>query len=143
MLKRHDSLLWLISALFLGIACILDATGASAQTREIRVAVSTGQFVQLARPAKNVFIADPNIADLQVPSPAGVFIYGKRAGTTSFYALDDAGRVILNANVVVTYNIGDMQRLLQQEAPNAAIRVESTPGGIVISGVVPNADVAD
>ncbi len=64
-----------------------------------------------------------------MPSPQAVFVYGKKTGTTSFYALDDSGRVIMNANVVVTYNIGDLQRLLQQEAPNAAINVESTPSG--------------
>ena len=143
MLKRHHSLLRLISALLFGIMAVLGATGASAQTREIRVAVSTGQLLQLPRPAKNVFIADPNIADLQVPSPVDVFVYGKKTGTTSFYALDDAGKVILNATVVVTYNVGDLQRLLQQEAPNAAIRVESTPAGIVLSGVVANAEIAD
>lgn len=143
MVKRHNGLSYLISALLLGIVSVLYATGASAQTREIRVAVSTGQLVQLGRPAKNVFIADPNIADLQVPSAQDVFIYGKKTGTTSFYALDDAGHVIMSANVVVTYNIGDLQRLLQQEAPNAAITAESTPGGIVLSGVVPNAETAD
>src|SRR5690348_10386351 len=106
MVKRHNGLLYLISALLLGIIGVLWTTGASAQTREIRVAVSTGQLVQLGRPAKNVFIADPNIADLQVPSPQDVFIYGKKSGTTSFYALDDAGHVIMSANVVVTYNVG-------------------------------------
>jgi pilus assembly protein CpaC len=143
MTKHHDGLLCLVSALLLGIMGILFATDASAQTREIRIAVSTGQLIQLPRPAKNVFIADPNIADLQVPSPQGVFVYGKKAGITSFYALDDAGRVILNANIVVTYNVGDLQRLVQQEAPNAAIRVESSPSGIVLSGVVPNAEIAD
>jgi pilus assembly protein CpaC len=142
MIKRQHGLLCLISAFF-GIMGILFATGASAQTREIRIAVSTGQLVQLPRPAKNVFIADPNIADLQVPSPQDVFVYGKKTGTTSFYALDDAGHAIMSASVVVTYNVGDLRRLLQQEAPNAAINVESTPGGIVISGVVPNADSAD
>jgi pilus assembly protein CpaC len=143
MLKRDFGPLCLISALLLGIMAFLGASSASAQTREIRIAVSTGQLVQLPRPAKNVFIADPNIADLQVPSPQGVFVYGKKTGTTSFYALDDAGRVILNANVVVTYNVGDLQRLVQQEAPNAAIRVESTPSGIVISGVVAPAEIAE
>ena len=143
MLKRLDSLRHLIAALLLGSMAILGATGASAQTREIRVAVSTGQLIQLPRPAKNVFIADPNIADLQVPYPQGVFVYGKKTGTTSFYALDDAGHVILNANIVVTYNAGDLRRLLQQEAPNGAINVESTPSGIVISGVVANAEIAD
>jgi pilus assembly protein CpaC len=143
MAKRHQSLLCLISALFAGIIATLVTTGVSAQTREIRIGVSTGQLVQLPRPAKNVFIADPNIADLQVPSPQAVFIYGKRTGTTSFYALDDAGRPMMSATVVVTYNVSDLQRLLQQEAPSAAINVESTPGGIVISGVVPNAEIAD
>lgn len=143
MLTRQSGRLRLISALMAGIVGLLLATAANAQTREIRVAVSTGQLVRLPRPAKNVFIADPNIADLQVPSPQDVFVYGKKTGTTSFYALDDAGRVIMNASIVVTYNTGDLQRLLQQEAPNAPINVESTPGGIVLSGVVPNAEVAD
>lgn len=143
MQKRQNGMLCVISALVLGITAILGATDASAQTREIRVAVSTGQLVHLPRAAKNVFIADPNIADLQVPSPQDVFVYGKKTGTTSFYALDDGGSVILNASVVVTYNVGDLRRLLLQEAPNAAINVESTPGGIVLSGVVANAEIAE
>lgn len=143
MVKRHNTMLCLISALLVAIIGTLFGPSASAQTREIRVAVSTGQLVQLPRPAKNVFIADPNIADLQVPSPQDVFVYGKKTGTTSFYALDDAGHVILNASVVVTYNVGDLQRLLQQEAPNAAINVQSTPGGVVISGAVPNAEISE
>jgi pilus assembly protein CpaC len=143
MTTRYPALSRLIPALIFGVIAVLSATGATAQTREIRIGVSAGQLIELSRPAKNVFIADPNIADLQVPSPRAVFIYGKKTGTTSFYALDEDGRQIMNAAIVVTYNVGDLQRLLQQEAPNAAIGVESTPSGIVLSGVVPNAETAD
>jgi pilus assembly protein CpaC len=143
MITRYQILSRLLPALILGVIAVLSATGATAQTREIRIGVSAGQLIELSRPAKNVFIADPNIADLQVPSPRAVFIYGKKTGTTSFYALDEEGRQIMSAAIVVTYNVGDLQRLLQQEAPNAAINVESTPSGIVLSGVVPNAETAD
>jgi pilus assembly protein CpaC len=119
-----------------------DPALAQTPTRQIRVEVSTGQLIDLPTAARNVFIADPNIADLQVPSPRSIFLFGKKAGTTSLYAIDAAGHQILSASVVVTYNVTELQRLVQQEAPNYPIAFTSTPGGIVLSGTVPNAETA-
>src|SRR5580693_274356 len=84
-LKRlQPRLSWPIIALFLFAAAeSLGAAPADAQTpmQEIHLELSTGQLIDLPQPAKNVFIADPAIADLQVPSPRNVFIFGKKTGT--------------------------------------------------------------
>lgn len=113
------------------------------QRRTISVEVSTGQLIELPAAARNVFIADPNIADVQVPDPRQVFVFGKKTGMTTLYALGDDGRQILNANIVVSYNLAGLQRMVQQEAPNSPISVTSTPGGVVLSGTVPDAKTAD
>lgn len=146
MIKGREVFRYPLSLLSVLIAIAFFAIStAYAQTemRHITIEVSTGKLINLPRPAKNVFIADPGIADLQVPSPRDVFLFGKRTGTTSLYALDANGHPILSATVTVTYDIADLQRLVQQEAPNSPIRFTSTPGGIILSGTVPDANTAD
>ena len=146
MTKIQNLLLCRMAALTLIIAvATVAASLAGAQTsgQQIQVELSTGKLIELSRPAKNVFIADPGIADIQVPSPRNIFLFGKKTGTTSLYALDEEGRPIINATVIVSYNIGGLQRLVQQEAPDSPINFTSTPSGIELSGVVPDAETAE
>ncbi len=49
--------------------------------------VSQGKLIVLPAPATNVFIADPAVADVQVANADHVFVFGKKAGRTSLYAL--------------------------------------------------------
>ena len=44
------------------------------------IAVSEGITIPLPQPAQTIFIADPNIADIQAPSNTTIFMFGKRPG---------------------------------------------------------------
>jgi len=145
MLIRFPVARWLMALLTVGLAIVSagpTVAQTQTQTQQIQLEVSSGKLVNLPRPAKSVFVADPNIADLQVPSPRNVFVYGKKAGSTSVYALDEEGRQILRAEVVVSYNVTALMRAVQQDVPNATVKFSSTPSGLQLSGVVPDAQTA-
>ncbi len=61
-----------------------------------------GTLIRLARPANTVFVANPDIADVQVKSPELVYITAKSPGATVIYAVDSDDNVLLNAPVRVS-----------------------------------------
>jgi pilus assembly protein CpaC len=125
------------------LAAMLFASEAMAQRREMRVAVSSARVVEFPRPARTVFIADPAIADIQVAAPMTVIVFGRKPGQTTLVAIGEDDKPLATIQVVVGYEFAELKRLIQQEAPNADVKVSGTPTGVVLSGVVPDNDTAD
>ncbi len=111
--------------------------------RELNIYVSNGELVQLSAPAAKMFIADPSIADIQVPAPDRVFIYGKRPGRTAFFALKPDGSKSDSFDVKVSHNTADLNRFLQLEAGDVPVTISESPQGIILNGSVPNPAVAE
>jgi pilus assembly protein CpaC len=107
------------------------------------VAISRGETIHLTGPATNIFVADPAIADIQTPSNDTIFLFGKKAGRTSLFALDARGEALAEFQVVVTQPIEDLRALLRSEVGDYPISVSYTPNGAVLSGRVPNAATAE
>lgn len=132
-----------IPLLLLLLATALFGTEAIAQPRELRVAVSEAQVVEFPAPARSVFIADPAIADIQVAAPTSVIIFGRKPGQTTLIAIGSNSKLLAKYQVIVGYNYADLRRLIQKSVPHADVKVEPTPTGIVLSGVVPNDETAE
>jgi len=64
----------------------------------LAVNVGSGALIKVPVAIGNVFIADPAIADVQVPTQGGnlVYVFGKKTGRTSLYALGQDGEVALS-----------------------------------------------
>jgi pilus assembly protein CpaC len=120
-----------------------DPAKASPARGQIALNVSRGQTLRLARPAASIFIADPTIADIQTPSNQVVFVFGKKPGRTSLFALDDAGEPIAEYGVSIRQPIEDLRELLRSEVGDYRLSVTYTPNGAVLSGNLPNAGLAE
>ena len=107
------------------------------------IAVSEGITIPLPQPAQTIFIADPNIADIQAPSNTTIFMFGKRPGKTTLFALDENGNKILSHNIIVFQPLDDIRKLLKTELGNETIALRPTPGGVVMSGTVSTPEVAE
>ena len=59
----------------------------------VTLSVGRGKLITLPSPIEDVFIAENQIADVQVRSPRQLYIFGKKGGQTSFYATNRAGKV--------------------------------------------------
>ena len=102
----------------------------------LQIEQDKGEMLRLPQPAASVFIANPEVADLQVMSPTLVYLFGKRSGETSLIAVNANEQVVLNRKVVVTQNLSALERALRQRLPNRSIAVSSAEGAIMLTGEV-------
>ena len=107
------------------------------------VEVGKGQLVHLDHPASTVFVADPDVADVQVKSPVLVYLLGKSGGETTLYAVGDNDQVILNVNVHVRYDVAGIEQAIHATAPRSAVAVRSLDDSLVLEGTVYSATEGD
>jgi pilus assembly protein CpaC len=109
----------------------------------ITLEVNKGTLVRLSGPAATVFVANPDIADVQVKSPTLVYISAKAPGETVIYAVDASDSVLLNASILVEHDVSRLRSSLRQLAPGERVAADSVDGNLVLSGVVSDAGQAD
>jgi pilus assembly protein CpaC len=102
----------------------------------ISLEVRKGRVIRLPRPAATVFVADPEIADVQAQSASIVYLFGRRTGTTSLYAVDENDELLLRTSVTVTHNLSGLRQAVLQLLPNARITVGTIDSTIVMEGLV-------
>jgi pilus assembly protein CpaC len=111
--------------------------------RPIVLEVGKGTLIRLPRPASTVFVASPDIADVQVKSPELVYITAKAPGETVIYAVDANDAVMLNAPVRVELDLSQLRESLSQLVPGNAISVTQVDANLVLSGAVADAGQAE
>jgi pilus assembly protein CpaC len=107
------------------------------------VEVGKGQLVHLDSAVNTVFVANPDIADVQVKSPTLIYLFGKAGGETTLFAVGDDDRVVLNMDVRVRYNVARFQDAIHKAAPRAAVSVNSLDDAVVLEGTVYSAAEGD
>ena len=100
-----------------------EATLIPANGRPIALEVGGGTLIRLPRAANTVFVANPDIADVQVKSPTLVYVSAKSPGQTVIYAVDANDQVLLNAAIRVAFDLSQFRRSLNQLVPGNAISV--------------------
>ncbi len=102
----------------------------------LSIEVNKGTLIRLDRPAAEVFIANPDIADVQVKSNRVIYIFGQAQGETSFYALDKDDQTIFSSNVTVTRNLSALRTAYDRLLPGAPIKAMMMGQLVVIEGNV-------
>jgi pilus assembly protein CpaC len=104
-----------------------------ASAEPLELSVGQGRTISLPSPASSAVVADPRVADVQVPSPSRLFLFGKTAGRSTVQALGSGGRVLASYEVTV---LPDVVRLREDLAgiPGASVSLAGT--SIVIEGDV-------
>ena len=124
----------------------LRGAGASqigANGAPIVLEVNKGTLIRLPAPAATVFIANPDIADVQVKSPSLIYISAKAPGETVIYAVDATDSVLLNSPVRVEHDLSRLRSSLRQLAPGERISADSVDGNLVLSGIASDAGKAE
>jgi len=107
---------------------------AFARAVPLKISVDHGENLTLSSPAQSVFIANPDIADVQVMSPTSIMIFGKRTGETTFMATDSAGHTLAQRTIIVMQDLSDLRQELDAAIPGNKIKLQSLPNGIVLTG---------
>jgi len=116
--------------------------GAVAPANDVTLSVGTGRMVRLNGTMSDLFVANPEIADVQVRSPSQIYIFGKTAGTTTVYATDAGGRVVYSATVRVGQNLASVGQMLSIAMPEANITATPMNGMVLLTGTVAQPDDA-
>jgi pilus assembly protein CpaC len=138
---RLPHLAAVLACLFVGVL----AGAAPAQEAEtlategnLALEVSKGRVIRLPRPAATVFVADPEIADVQAQSASIVYLFGRRTGSTSLYAIDENDQLLLRTAVTVQHNLSGLRQAITQVIPDARVTAGTVDGSIVLDGQVEN-----
>jgi pilus assembly protein CpaC len=131
-----------LAVVALGIC--LDATAVLAQSADgsQTIEVNSGRVINLPRPAKEIFVANPDIADVQVNSPRTVYVYGRSPGQTSIFAVGAGGNKELELNVVVTPDLRRLGNDIRSVLPGERINVRPLEAGVALVGSVSSPDAA-
>ncbi len=124
-------------------SALAQATTIGPGTQSLTIEVNEGQLIRLNQPASSVFIANAQIADVNVKSPRMIYLFGKRPGETTLYALDAKDNVITNARVVVSHNLSRLNGALNILLPAGGVTASSVDGGIILTGAVATATHAE
>src|SRR3954470_21668136 len=108
----------------------------------ILLEVGKGTLIRLPRAASTVFIAYPDVADVQVKSPSLIYVTAKAPGQTALYAVDAEDRVLLNAPVRVEHDLSRLRHSIHTLAPGQNVTVGSVDNALVLGGTVASAGEA-
>lgn len=141
-LLGKGKLLKIILVMFsLGLSATIPAY--SQDKEQVNIEVSKGTLVRFDKAVNNVFIADPTIADIQIKSPTLAYVYGKRQGQTTLYAITEDDEVIFDGEISVSHNLGNFEAAIKATMPDTRIHVEAYEGILILSGFVKNPEQAE
>ena len=89
-------------------ATVVVAMFSAAQAGQVWLTMDYVRPYKLERPAQNVIIGNPAIADVTVQDASNLLLYGKAPGMTNIYVMDSEGEVIENMIIRVRTNATDM-----------------------------------
>ncbi|MGI9509502.1 MAG: pilus assembly protein N-terminal domain-containing protein [Geminicoccaceae bacterium] len=107
----------------------------------LSLSVGKGQLLNLGKSITDVFVADPNIADVNVFSPTQVSIHGNQLGRTNVFGIDASGDVVFAVDIDVVPDAGAAQKELKAVLPATKAEVSLRSGTLIAEGAV--ADVGE
>lgn len=107
--------------------------------RKLDLAIGRSVVVDLPRDAKEVFVANPGVANAVVRSTRKVFLIGVANGATSVFIMDSEGRQITALEVNVGRDLNPLRQTLRTAIPNARIDVKPAGDSILLTGTVASA----
>ncbi|TDV11677.1 type II and III secretion system protein family protein [Paraburkholderia caballeronis] len=114
-----------------------------ADTGSLDVTAGQEQLVRLGQNASSVFVANPDIADVHMPTPRVLVVLGKKAGTTTLFVLDANGAQMLKRTLSVGQDLDSLRRMVKARFPDLNLRIDAGPGSLQVSGDAPSAEVAN
>ncbi len=109
----------------------------------ITLEVNSGTLLRLPRAAGTVFVANPDIADVQIKSPELIYVSAKAPGQTVIYAVDANDTVLLNSPIRVELSVSRLRSAIRQLIPGERVSVDSVDGNLVLTGAISDAGRAE
>jgi Flp pilus assembly secretin CpaC len=93
--------LFFVSTALLGTAAVSPVTAQNSAGDDVSVLIDQASLVRLDRPAAEIVVGNPSIADVSVQSGKVLIVTGKSFGETNLIVIDADGRMIINRRLIV------------------------------------------
>jgi pilus assembly protein CpaC len=113
------------------------------RVRHVVITVYKSKTFHLDQQFSTAVVGSPEIADALPMSDRSLYVQGKKIGTTNVSVFDSMMRLMGVIDVEVTIDTGSLQEKIRQSTGSRSIRVSSSDGQIVLSGVASNAVQAE
>ena len=140
------AILVVVAASFFGLAPARAETSIhveGATTRHIAVAQHKSVTVRLGDSFDSTVVGAPDIADVLAVSDRVIYIQAKKVGTTNIAAFDRNKKLLAILDIDVTLDTDAIADQIKASTQSRGIRVTSTNGQVVLSGVASDATVAE
>ncbi|PZN99160.1 MAG: secretin [Hyphomicrobiales bacterium] len=117
-------------------------TSEHAIARKLDLSIGRSLIVELPRDAKEVFVANPKVANAVVRSARKLFIIGIADGQTTMFVIDGEGRQITALEIEVGRDLNVLRQTLRTALPRAQIEIKPAGNSILLIGNVANASEA-
>lgn len=110
--------------------------GETGVTRVVNLATNKSIVIDLDRPASDVIITNPLIADATVQTARRIIFRGVQVGQTNAFVFGPDGRPLINLEITVDQDTAVIEQMIERYVPDARVSVESANGNLIVSGVV-------
>ena len=117
-------------------AATLHAQSTTSPSRTVTISIGRGELVTVPGRMADVFVANDDIADVQVKSPTQLYVFGKSGGETTVYASNAQGAVVWSANIRVGNNLDSIDQMLHLAMPEARVNVATMNNTVLLTGTV-------
>ncbi|MBY0296011.1 MAG: type II and III secretion system protein family protein [Methylobacterium sp.] len=111
-------------------------------SRRIDLTQGRSLVIDLPRDAKEVFVANPKVANAVVRSTRKVFVIGVENGATSIFVMDAEGRQIAALDVTVGRDLNVLRQTLATSLPTGRFDVRPAGESVLLTGTVNSASEA-
>ena len=118
-------------------------TPAKAVPGLIALSLNKAMIFDLPVDARDVLVANPEIADVVIKTPRRAYVLGQGIGDTNGYFFDEQGSEILRLEVRVELDLSGLRSVLAEVLPNERIKVTAANQNIILTGSVRSAKAAE
>ncbi len=111
--------------------------------QRVKVIVNKSRTFRVDTAFSTIVAGSPDIADVKSLSDHLIYIQGKQTGTTNVILFDSSMKQIGILDVEVAIDTGNLQQNIQSSTGTRGIRVSSTEGQVVLSGMAADAVSAE
>lgn len=108
----------------------------------LELSAGRGQLINLGTAVSDIFVADPNIADVRVVSPTTLFVHGNQLGRTNIFGMGADGNVVFGVNLEVVPDAAIAQARLRALSPDGNTNIELVSDQLVAEGAVNDVEEA-
>jgi len=122
---------------------VVRATAGGPVTRQLHLPLHKAAIIELPEDSRDVLVSSPDIVDAVVRTPRRIYVVGLKVGQSNAFFFNGSGKQLLNLEIVVERDLGNLQGLIARTIQGADVKAEMVNDNVILTGSVRSAVDAD